>query len=52
MAPVIASSSILLMQLEIPLEAVMEAAKTAHEAGVYVVLNPAPAPAQGLPEEI
>lgn len=52
MAPVIASSSILLMQLEIPLEAVIEAAKTAHEAGVYVVLNPAPAPAQGLPEEI
>ena len=52
LAPVIASSSILLMQLEIPVEAVIEAAKIAHEAGVYVVLNPAPAPAKALPEEL
>ena len=41
---------ILLMQLEIPVPAVMEAAKIAHEAGKTVVLNPAPA--INLPEEI
>ncbi len=41
---------ILLMQLEIPVPAVMEAAKIAHEAGKIVVLNPAPA--LDLPEEI
>lgn len=52
LAPVIVSSSILLMQLEIPVDAVMEAARIAYEAGVYVVLNPAPAPAHGIPEEL
>ncbi|MBO6247350.1 MAG: ribokinase [Bacteroidales bacterium] len=41
---------ILLMQLEIPVPAVIEAAKIAHEAGKTVVLNPAPA--IDLPEEI
>lgn len=46
----IEEAAILLLQLEIPVEAVMEAAKIAHEAGVYVILNPAPACA--LPDEI
>lgn len=43
-------SSILLMQLEIPVPAVFRAAQIAYEAGVYTVLNPAPA--CELPEEI
>ena len=34
---------ILLLQLEIPVPAVLKAAKMAHEAGAMVVLNPAPA---------
>ena len=41
---------ILLMQLEIPVLAVLEAARIGHEAGKTVVLNPAPA--IDLPEEI
>ncbi len=39
----ISRASIFLMQLEIPLEAVTAAAETAHEHGVRVILNPAPA---------
>ena len=46
----IEEAGILLLQLEIPVEAVVRAAKIGHEAGVYVVLNPAPA--CDLPEEI
>ena len=46
----IEEASILLLQLEIPVEAVVKAAKIGHEAGVYVILNPAPA--CDLPEEI
>ena len=41
---------ILLMQLEIPVPAVLEAARLGHKAGKFVVLNPAPA--CELPEEI
>jgi ribokinase len=43
-------SKILLLQLEIPLEMVVAAAKIAKEKGVKVILDPAPA--QALPEEI
>ena len=46
----ISNCGILLMQLEIPVPAVVEAARIAHEMGKYVVLNPAPA--ADLPEEI
>ncbi len=46
----IRSAGILLLQLEIPVEAVVRAAQIANEAGVYVVLNPAPA--TELPAEI
>lgn len=46
----IRSSSILVLQNEIPIESVLKAARIAHEAGAYVILNPAPACA--LPEEI
>ena len=42
-APVIRSASFLILQLETPVEIVLRAAKLAHEAGVYVILNPAPA---------
>lgn len=49
-APAIRSAGILLMQLEIPVPSVLKAARIAHEAGVTVVLNPAPyAP---VPEEL
>jgi len=46
----IEEAAILLLQLEIPVDAVVRAAKIGHEAGVCVVLNPAPA--CDLPEEI
>lgn len=49
-AGTIRSASLLLMQLEIPLSAVERAAAIAHEAGVPVVLNPAPA--AKLPESL
>jgi ribokinase len=39
----IAQADVLLMQLEIPMKTVKEAARLASEAGVPVVLNPAPA---------
>ncbi|TDE42201.1 ribokinase [Nonomuraea mesophila] len=47
---VIAESQALLLQLELPLEAVVEAARGARAAGVPVFLTPAPA--QPLPEEL
>jgi ribokinase len=40
---IIESADILLMQLEIPMETVEYAAKMAHEKGIKVILNPAPA---------
>jgi ribokinase len=40
---VISTADILVMQLESPLETVYVAAKLAHEKGVKVILNPAPA---------
>lgn len=49
-ADMIRSAGLLLLQLEIPMAAVVRAAKIAHEAGVPVVLNPAPA--AELPEEL
>lgn len=39
----IAAADVLLLQLEIPLDAVQHAAEVAHDHGVTVVLNPAPA---------
>lgn len=46
----IATADVLLLQLEIPLESVQRAAEIAHENGVKVILNPAPA--QALPGEL
>lgn len=50
LSDVISSFDILLLQLEIPVPAVLEAARIASEAGVFVMLNPAPA--CKLPDEI
>ena len=49
-ADVIRSAGFLILQLEVPVESVLKAAKIAHEAGVYVILNPAPA--RELPKEL
>ncbi len=46
----IVNSEIMLMQLEIPLETVLYAAKIAKANGVKVILNPAPA--QSIPAEL
>ncbi len=48
----IRKANVLLMQLESPIETVAYAAKMAAEAGVPVILNPAPAPAEPLSEEL
>ncbi|MEV0201664.1 ribokinase [Nonomuraea sp. NPDC050691] len=47
---VIAASASVLLQLELPMEAVIGAARAAHEAGVPAVLTPAPA--RPLPDEL
>lgn len=46
----IRQAGVLVLQLETPLETVAAAARIAHEAGVKVLLNPAPA--QALPSEL
>jgi len=52
-APVIEAAQVLLMQLEVPLECVLAAARLARRAGVKVILNPAPAPESGtLPPDL
>ena len=48
----ILKADVVLMQLECPVETVAYAAKMAAEAGVRVILNPAPAPAEQLSEEL
>lgn len=48
----IEEAAFLILQLEIPIETVTFAAKTAYEAGTKVILNPAPAPKSPLPEEL
>ena len=48
----IRSADVLLMQLESPVATVEYAARMAAEAGVKVILNPAPAPAEPLSEEL
>ena len=49
-ADAIRSCGCLLLQLEVPLEAVIEAARIAHDAGIPVLLNPAPA--RPVPDEL
>lgn len=48
----IAAASVLMLQLETPLEAALTAASIAAEAGVAVILDPAPAPDGPLPGEL
>jgi ribokinase len=48
----LAGSDVLLLQLEVPLEATVRAAQLGREAGMSVVLNPAPAPSEPLPREL
>ena len=48
----IRKADVVLMQLECPVETVAYAAKMAAEAGVRVILNPAPAPAEPLSKEL
>lgn len=45
-------AGIVLMQLEIPIDTLTEAAAMAKKHGAYVVLNPAPAPKEPLPVEL
>ncbi|MGG7573948.1 ribokinase [Streptomyces sirii] len=49
---VIAASSVVSLQLEIPMESVRAAAAAAAEAGTRVVLNPSPAPEAALATEL
>lgn len=48
----IAQSAVLLLQLEVPLDVVRYAAQIAHAAGCMVILDPAPAPGQPLPDDL
>ena len=50
--PAIKQASIVIMQLETPIESVTYAAKMAKKDGITVILNPAPAPTQQLPDEL
>ncbi len=51
--PAIEQSAIMMLQLEVPYETVIAAAKAGRSAGVRVMLNPAPAPINGrLPAEL
>jgi ribokinase len=45
-------AAVLLLQLEIPMAGAIGAAQLARQRGVTVVLDPAPAPPGGLPEEL
>jgi ribokinase len=51
LSPLLKDASALLLQLEIPLDAVFAAAKAAKDAGVKVILDPAPAQSY-LPAEL
>lgn len=48
----IAEAGIMLLQLESPIDTILHAARVAKAHGVMVVLNPAPAPAHPLPDEL
>lgn len=48
----IREADILLMQLELPLDVVTSAAEIATQSGVPVILDPAPAPDEPLPEKL
>jgi ribokinase len=45
-------AGLLILQLEIPLDTAIRAAEIAHARGMTVLLNPAPMPADGLPDAL
>jgi ribokinase len=49
---VLGDCSVMLLQLETPIETVIAAARYARERGATVILDPAPAPTGGLPREL
>jgi len=51
LAPVLRDTRVLLLQLETPLAASLEAAALARAHGATIILDPAPVPADGLPAE-
>lgn len=51
-AAVLPGAAALLLQLEVPMPANLEIARIARAAGVRVVLDPAPCPEGGLPDEL
>lgn len=51
-APAIKQASIVIMQLETPIESVSYAAQMAKKEGSTVILNPAPAPNTQLPDDL
>jgi len=48
----ISRADVVLAQLEVPLPTVLRTAEMAHQHGVPMILNPAPAPSQPLPDEL
>jgi len=48
----LSAARVLVTQLEVPLEAVFAALRAARASGVTSLLNPAPAPAEGLPSDL
>lgn len=48
----IAASTVVVLQLEVPLETVRATIRAAKRAGKTILLNPAPAPHEGLPAEL
>lgn len=50
--PAVAGARVMLIQLEIPLPAVLAAARLGRQHGLTVVLDPAPAPTEPLPREL
>src|SRR5262249_15557844 len=50
--PAIASAAVVVMQLEVPVETVCHVVAVCRRLGVYVILDPAPVPAEGLPSEL
>jgi ribokinase len=51
-ADAIRAADVLIMQLELPIDVVTRAAEIATQSGVPVILDPAPAPDESLPEEL
>ena len=51
-AGVFDGAGVVLLQLEVPMEVVLAAAGVAREAGAVVVLDPAPVPEGGVPDEV